>query len=110
MSIQRCCPEATLHDADLSAEAALFKALADPARLTILATLARASDEVCVCDFTAGIGLNQSTVSHHLKILKDAGLVTAVRRGTWGYYSLHPDAPSRIEAAQEAVIPRSVLA
>ncbi len=110
MSIQRCCPEAALHEADLSDEAALFKALSDPARLTILATLARSSDEVCVCDFTSGLELNQSTVSHHLKILKDAGLVTAVRRGTWGYYSLHPDATARLERALDDVVPRGVLA
>jgi ArsR family transcriptional regulator, arsenate/arsenite/antimonite-responsive transcriptional repressor len=108
--MQRCCPEAAIHAADLSSEASLFKALADPARLTILATLARADDEVCVCDFTSGIGLNQSTVSHHLKILKDAGLVTGVRRGTWGYYSLHPDASTLIERALANVIPSKVLA
>ena len=90
MSIQRCCPEARVYDEDLIAEASLFKALADPARVTILATLARAGQEVCVCDFTSGLGLNQSTVSHHLKLLKDVGLVTSVRRGTWGYYSLSP--------------------
>ncbi len=75
MAIQRCCPESELYDEDLSAEAGLFKALADPARVAILATLARAEDEVCVCDFTSGLGLNQSSVSHHLKLLKDAGLV-----------------------------------
>jgi ArsR family transcriptional regulator, arsenate/arsenite/antimonite-responsive transcriptional repressor len=109
VSIQRCCPEAAIHPADLSPEAGLFKALGDPARLTILATLARSPDEVCVCDFTSGLELNQSTVSHHLKILKDAGLVTAVRRGTWGYYSLHPDAPARLERALGDVIPRPVL-
>lgn len=110
MSIQRCCPEATIYSSDLAEEAALFKALADPARLTILATLARASDEVCVCDFTSGIGLNQSTVSHHLKILKDAGLITGVRRGTWGYYSLAPDAQSRMESALATVIPTRIPA
>ncbi len=103
--MQRCCPEATIHAADLTGAAGLFKALADPARLTILATLARAEDEVCVCDFTSGLGLNQSTVSHHLKILKDAELVTAVRRGTWGYYSLHPDATARLERALADVLP-----
>jgi ArsR family transcriptional regulator, arsenate/arsenite/antimonite-responsive transcriptional repressor len=110
VSIQRCCPEAVVHEADLTDEASLFKALADPARLTILATLARSPDDVCVCDFTSGIGLNQSTVSHHLKILKDADLVNAVRRGTWVYYSLRPDAPARLERACEAVIPQRVLA
>jgi len=107
--MQRCCPEAGVHEADLTDEASLFKALADPARLTILATLARSVDEVCVCDFTSGIGLNQSTVSHHLKILKDAGLVNAVRRGTWGYYSLRADAAARLERALEAIIPQRVL-
>ena len=110
MSIQRCSPEAAIHEADLTDEACLFKALADPARLTILATLARSGDEVCVCDFTSGIGLNQSTVSHHLKILKDAGLVNVVRRGTWGYYSLRADAAARLEQALEAAIPPAARA
>ncbi|MBD5655183.1 MAG: helix-turn-helix transcriptional regulator [Candidatus Eremiobacteraeota bacterium] len=110
MSIQRCCPEATLYDGDVSGEAALFKALADPARLAILATLARSDDEVCVCDFTSGLDLNQSTISHHLKLLKDAGLVNSVRRGTWGYYSLAADARVRLEAALLIVLPTKVLA
>lgn len=109
MSIQRDCPEAAVYDGDLSEEAALFKALADPARVAILATLARA-DEVCVCDFTSGLELNQSTISHHLKLLKDAGLVTSIRRGTWGYYSLASDAHARIETALAVVLPTKVLA
>lgn len=98
-----------MYAANLGDEAGLFKALADPARLTILATLARAEHEVCVCDFTSGLELNQSTVSHHLKILKDAGLVTSVRRGTWGYYSLAPDARARLDAALASVLPTRVL-
>lgn len=110
MSMQRDCPETTIYDRDLGESATLFKALADPARLTILATLARAEHEVCVCDFTCGLDLNQSTVSHHLKLLKDAGLVTSVRRGTWGYYSLAVDARSRIDASLAMVIPEKVLA
>ena len=88
----------------------LFKALGDPARAAILATLARTDHEVCVCDFTSGLGLNQSTVSHHLKLLKDAGLVTSVRRGTWGYYSLAPDASARLATALGSVLPAKVLA
>lgn len=99
-----------MYGAELSAEAGLFKALADPARLTILATLARSEHEVCVCDFTAGLELNQSSVSHHLKLLKDAGLISSVRRGTWGYYSLAPDARARLEAALALVLPTEVLA
>jgi len=110
MSMQRCCPEAAVYEQDLTAEATLFKALADPARVAILATLARAATEVCVCDFTAGLGLNQSTVSHHLKLLKDAGLVDSVRRGTWGYYSLAADARGRLDAALASVLPVEVFA
>lgn len=109
MSIQRCCPETAVYDGDLSAEATLFRALSDPARLAILATLARAEHEVCVCDFTAGLELNQSTVSHHLKILKDAGLVTSVRRGTWGYYSVVPGVPERLSSALSSVLPAKAL-
>jgi ArsR family transcriptional regulator len=110
MSIQRCCPETPVFARDLSGEATLFRALADPARVSILATLARTSHEVCVCDFSSGLDLNQSTVSHHLKLLKDAGLITSVRRGTWGYYSLSPSARVRIEAALASVLPVKVLA
>lgn len=99
-----------MYDGDLTDEATLFKALADPARITILATLARADHEVCVCDFTSGLELNQSTISHHLKLLKDAGLVTSVRRGTWGYYSLASDARARLAAALSSVLPAEVFA
>ncbi len=108
--MQRCCPETPIFDRDLTEEATLFKALADPARVAILATLARAEHEVCVCDFTSGLDLNQSTVSHHLKLLKDAGLVTSERRGTWGYYTLAPGARTRLDAALAAVLPIEVLA
>ncbi|GAC1312450.1 MAG: metalloregulator ArsR/SmtB family transcription factor [Vulcanimicrobiaceae bacterium] len=110
MSIQRCSPEVAVYRAGFEVETALFKALAEPARLVILATLARAESEVCVCDFTCGLGLNQSTVSHHLKLLKEAGLVTSVRRGTWGYYSLEPGARSALETALGAILPVRVLA
>ncbi len=108
--MQRCCPPAQVDDADRAADAGLFKALADPHRLTILATLARAEDEVCVCDFTSALPLNQPTVSHHLKILRDAGLVVGVRRGTWVYYRLAPDANERLERALRSVLPERSLA
>jgi ArsR family transcriptional regulator len=99
MSMHRCCPPATVDAADRSAEAALFKALGDPHRLTILATMARAEDEVCVCDFTSALPLNQPTVSHHLKILRAAGLLTCERRGTWVYYRLASGARERLTGA-----------
>lgn len=108
--MQRCCPPPRVDTADRAADAVLFKALADPHRLTILATLARAEDEVCVCDFTEALPLNQPTVSHHLRILREARLVTSQRRGTWVYYRIAADARNRIAAAFESVIPEGVLA
>jgi len=68
----------------------LLHALADPARLAIVRQL-RASGEVCACDFTGCCGgLAQPTVSHHLKVLREAGLVRGERRGSWVWYSLDP--------------------
>lgn len=90
--------------------AALFKAAADPHRLTILATLARAEDEVCVCDFTDGLPLNQPTVSHHLRILREAGLVACERRGTWVYYRLASGARERLADALNVVFKQKVKA
>lgn len=70
--------------------AAQFKALGDPTRLAIVNQLAGQA-EACVCALD-GLGLSQPTISHHLKILRDAGLVESTRRGTWAYYRLVPDA------------------
>ncbi|MGA7569894.1 MAG: metalloregulator ArsR/SmtB family transcription factor [Candidatus Aquilonibacter sp.] len=89
-------------------EAALLKAAADPYRLTMLATLAAAEDEVCVCEFTDALPLNQPTVSHHLRILREAGLVTCERRGTWVYYRLANDANARLADALANVFQQKV--
>jgi ArsR family transcriptional regulator len=110
MSIQRCCPPSDVVSGSFEDEAALYKAFADPYRLSMLGTLARASEEVCVCDFTETLPLNQPTVSHHLRVLRKAGLVTCERRGTWVYYQLAPDALTRIEAATASVFRQKVLA
>lgn len=110
MSMQPCCPPKGLHNDDFTAPAELLKALGDPHRLTILASLARAKDEMCVCDFTAGLPLNQPTVSHHLKILRDAGLVTSERRGTWVYYRLAIGARQRLHDVLGLVFPEKVPA
>jgi len=64
----------------------LLKALADPTRLTIMASLWRADAPICICDLTAGLGLGQSTISHHMAKLKDAGLVESDKRGIWIHY------------------------
>src|SRR5580698_9605035 len=103
MSMQRCCPPAKIVETDFEPAAALLKAIADPYRLTMLATLATAEDEVCVCDFTDALPLNQPTVSHHLRILREVGLVTCDRRGTWVYYRLAADARDRLTEALATV-------
>ena len=78
--------------------AARFKALADPTRVAIVNCLA-AADEVCVCDLNARFELSQPTISHHLKILREAGLVDSTRRGTWAYYRLVPEAIESLRGA-----------
>ena len=94
-----CCgPDtAPLDLEERDALAARFKALADPTRVAIVNRLAVA-DEVCVCDFVAALDLAQPTVSHHLKVLRDAGLVESSRRGTWAYYRLVPEAVAALRA------------
>ena len=91
-----CCPPdpaAILSATDASALAMRFKALADPNRLKILSIVAAsAGDEACVCDIQEPLDLGQPTVSHHLKILVDAGFLTREKRGVWAYYSLVPGA------------------
>ncbi len=77
-----------------------FKALADPARVQLLAIVASQDGaEACVCDLTGPVGLSQPTVSHHLKILVDAGLLTREQRGRWAYYSLVPGALAGLAAS-----------
>ena len=75
--------------------AEIFRALADPTRVAIVNRLA-AGDACCVCDLTDAFELAQPTVSHHLRILRDAGLVSSERRGTFAYYALVPDAIERL--------------
>ena len=72
----------------------LLQAAADPTRLAILRQLSD-MDEVCACDFTACCDVSQPTVSHHLKVLRDAGWIDGERRGTWIFYSLRPAAVDR---------------
>ena len=75
-----------------------FRALADPTRVAIVNRLSGA-DELCVCDLNAAFDLSQPTISHHLKILRDAGLVESSRRGTWAYYRLVPEAVDALRGA-----------
>ncbi len=77
--------------------ASVFKALSDPVRLRLLSTIAsRESQEACVCDLSAGIELTQPTISHHLKVLREAGLLDSERRASWVYYRVVPEALQRL--------------
>lgn len=82
---------------EAEATASLFKALADPARVKIVNMLALSGEAVCACEFIPALGLTQATVSHHLKKLTDAGLLEREQRGKWAYFSLDPEAVSRLE-------------
>jgi len=95
-----CCGPGTpvLDESERDTLAARFKALSDPTRVAIVNRLA-AADEVCVCDFVAALDLAQPTISHHLKVLRDVGLVESSRRGTWAYYRLVPEAVGALRDA-----------
>ena len=76
---------------DGALSAALLKAVADPVRLQLLSIIRAAEpQEACVCDLTGAVNLSQPTVSHHLKVLTEAGLLTRQRRGSWAWFSLVP--------------------
>ena len=99
----QCCTSvlaAPLDTSDATELAGGFSALADPVRLRLLSILAAApGGEVCVCDFVEPLARSQPTVSHHLKILSEAGLVRGDRRGKWVWYSLNRDRLSELRAA-----------
>jgi ArsR family transcriptional regulator len=98
------CPVAPLVAESLSMAAAVemaakFKALSDPVRLQLLSSVAsHAGGEACVCDIAAGVDVSQPTVSHHLKVLRDAGLLTSQRRASWVYYAVVPEALEALSA------------
>jgi ArsR family transcriptional regulator len=82
----------------------LLQAAADPTRLSILRQLS-AQGPVCACDFTACCEVRQPTVSHHLKVLREAGWISGERRGTWIWYSLRPEAVERFQRLARAIEP-----
>src|SRR5690348_9789255 len=86
--------------------APMFKALGDPVRLRLLSMIASAGGgEVCVCDLTGAFHLTGPTISHHLKVLREAGLVDSDRRGTWVYYRMIPAALAVMGTLLETGIP-----
>jgi ArsR family transcriptional regulator, arsenate/arsenite/antimonite-responsive transcriptional repressor len=78
--------------------AAIAKALADPVRLQLVDVLRKHAGKVCVCELVPLFDLSQPTVSHHLKVLRDAGLVDSERRGLWAYYYVIPDSLEELSA------------
>ena len=90
----RCCDPIAYPDTDRrEAErvAAVAKALGDPIRLQLVDVLRKNAGKVCVCELVPLFDLSQPTVSHHLKVLRDAGIVGAERRGLWAFYFVNPD-------------------
>jgi ArsR family transcriptional regulator len=94
-----CAPSSAVTDEAAAELAKVFKALADPARVKILSMLLN-KDEVCACDFSEGIGKTAATTSHHLRLLREAGLVSTQKRGTWVWYRVVPD---RLAAIRDAL-------
>jgi ArsR family transcriptional regulator len=98
-----CC--APLTGGVLDAESAgrlarMFKALGDPTRVRLVSMIAATDGgEACICDLTAPVGLSQGTVSHHMKILADAGLVSREQRGKWAFYRVEPSTLTAMAAA-----------
>ncbi|MYQ38215.1 ArsR family transcriptional regulator [Streptomyces sp. LamerLS-316] len=96
-----CCPPVTageLSQDDAERMALMFKALSDPVRLRLFSKVAsHPGGEACVCDIS-DVGVSQPTVSHHLKKLREAGLLTSERRGTWVYYRVAPSVVAAMSA------------
>ena len=98
-----CAPLAApaLEPDEAEATAELFRALADPARVRIVNSLATSGEPVCICNLVEPLGLSQPTVSHHMKKLLDAGLVDREQRGKWAYFSLRRDAVEKLAAVAD---------
>ena len=84
---------------------AVYRALGDPTRLEVFRLIAAQTAPLCVCDIVARFELSQPTISHHLKILRDAGLVTVSRRGVWAYYAVDPSGLALLGGALAELIP-----
>jgi DNA-binding transcriptional ArsR family regulator len=92
----------------LDPDVRLLAALADPTRLAIVRQLASEA-ETCACDFTSCCDVAQPTVSHHLRVLREAGMVSSERRGQWIFYRLAPDAADRLGAIARSLVPGGLV-
>ena len=103
----RCCApkyRPGIDGAQASHIAEQLRALADPTRLRMLSMLARHGGEVCVCDLVETFDLGQPTISHHLGVLRAAGLVSALRRGIWAYYAVDRTAWKQMRSVMDEVM------
>jgi ArsR family transcriptional regulator len=89
-----CCDLPVVKETWAEERAELMRALGDPTRLTMVASLWKANAPICICDFTAGLELTQPTISHHMAKLREAGLVESEKRGIWIYYRLRDKLPT----------------
>ncbi len=104
----QCCDVRAVDDRDdglVLETTALFKALGDPTRYEIYRLIAAQSDEICVCNITDKFDVSQPTISHHLKVLREAGLITVARRGVWAWYAADQSGAERLRAAVNEMVP-----
>lgn len=106
--LQDCCAPAVggaLDPAQAARLSAVFKALGDPTRLRLLSLVAAGGrGEACICNLTGPVRLSQPTVSHHMRLLVEAGLLTRTQRGRWAYYAIVPEAFAELGAALAAAV------
>ena len=102
-----CCDlEVAAAPAEMTESVGVLKALADPTRLSMMATLRRHGRPVCICDLVAVYDLGQPTISHHMGVLREGGLVSCEKRGLWGFYSLRDDLPTATKRLLDVLLGR----
>jgi DNA-binding transcriptional ArsR family regulator len=107
-----CCPPAST-PRPLAADerhrlVTMFRALGDPTRLEVLRLIAAQPEPLCVCDVVSQFNVSQPTISHHLKVLREAGLVVVSRRGTWAYYAVDPRGLEALRSVSDQLVPKEV--
>jgi len=105
---QSCCSTATppneIAPASRDRLLAVFKALGDGTRLDVFRLIAAQDGEICACDIVDRFDVSQPTIAHHLKVLRNAGLITVTRRGVWAYYAVDPDGAEALETVSRALL------
>lgn len=111
--VGRCCSDVIKPDPlpEVAAEALVagFKALADPTRLAVFRLIAAQPEPICVCEITSRFAVSQPTISHHLRVLREAGLITVSRRGVWAYYAVDPAGLLQLREALGVLAPDALV-